>query len=83
MVVKELKRFPARAQLSPLCHSPVKTFNSVRLSIRLLNISITNCEVFHKQAIKFVLSKIKKDNSPGPMWLEHMCSINIIIIIII
>ena len=34
------------------------------------------CEVLHKQAPKFVLSKIKSDNSPGPMWLEHMCSIN-------
>ena len=44
----------------------------------LLNISITNCEAFYKQAIKSVLSKIKKDNSPGPMWSEHMCSINII-----
>ena len=44
---------------------------------------IMNCEAFHIKAIKFVLSKIKKDNSPGPMWLEHMCSINIIIIIII
>ena len=42
-----------------------------------------NCEAFHIKAIKFVLSKIKKDNSPGPMWLEHMCSINITIIIII
>ena len=54
-----------RAQLSPLCHSPVKTFNFVRLPIKLLNISITNCEAFYKQAV--VLSKIKKDNSPGPM----------------
>ena len=35
-----------------------------------------NCEAFYKQAIKFVLSKIKKDNSHGPMWSEHMCSIN-------
>ena len=40
-----------------------------------------NCEVFHIKAIKFVPSKIKKDNLPGPMWPEHMCSINIIIII--
>ena len=72
-----------RAQLSPLCHSLVKTFNSVRLLIRLSNISITNCETFYKQDINFVLSKIKKDNSPGPMWSEHMCSINIIMIIII
>ena len=61
-----------RAQLSPLCHSPLKHLILVRLSIRLLNIRIKNCEAFHKQAIKFVLSKIKKDNSPGPMWLEHM-----------
>ena len=72
-----------RAQLSPLCHSPLKHSILVRLSIRLLNISIKNCEAFHKQAIKFVLSKIMKDNSPGPMWLEHMCSINIIITLII
>ena len=42
-----------------------------------------NFETFHEQAIKFVLSKIEKDNSPGHMWPEHMCSINIIIIIII
>ena len=42
-----------------------------------------NREAFYKQAIKFVLSKIKKDNSPGPMWSEHICSINIIMIIII
>ena len=62
----------SRAQLSPLCLSPVKTFNSVRLSIRLSNISITNCQAFYKQDINFVLSKIKKDNSPGPMWSEHM-----------
>ena len=40
--------------------------------MRLLNIIIKNCEAFYKQAIKFVLSKIKKDNSPGPMWSEHM-----------
>ena len=42
-----------------------------------------NCEAFYKQAKKFDLSKIKKDNSPGLMWLEHMCSINIIMIIIV
>ena len=72
-----------RAQLSPLCHFPVKTFNSVRLSIRLSNISITNYETFYEQDINFILSKIKKNNSPGPMWSEHMCSINIIMIIII
>ena len=52
--------------------SPVKTFNSVRLSIRLSNISIMNCQAFYKQDINFVLSKIKKDNSSGPMWSEHM-----------
>ena len=46
-----------RAQLSPLCHSPLKKFNLVKLSIRLLNINIMNCEAFYKQAIKFVLSK--------------------------
>ena len=57
-------------------------FNLVRLCIRLLNISTTNCEALYKQAPKFVLSKIKSDNSPGPMWLEHMCSINILITII-
>ena len=62
----------SRAQPSPLRLSPVKTFNSVRLSIRLSNISVTNCEAFYKQDINFVLSKIKKDNSPGPMWSEHM-----------
>ena len=73
----------SRAQLSPLCLSPVKMFNLVRLSIRLLNISTTNCEALHKQVPKFVLSKIKSDNSPGHMWLEHICLINIIIIIII
>ena len=61
-----------RVQLSPLCHFPVKMFNSVRLSIRLSNISITNCEAFYKQDINFVLSKIKKDNSPGPMWSEYV-----------
>ena len=66
----------SRAQLSPLCHSPVKTFNLVRLSTRLQNTGIMDCEAFHLKAIKFVLSKIKKDNSPGPMWLDHMCSIN-------
>ena len=64
----------SRAQLSPLCHSPLKHFiQLVRLSIRLLNISIMNCEAFYKQAIKFVLSRIKKDSSPGPMWPEHTC----------
>ena len=48
------------------------------LSIKLLNnINTTNYKALHKQAPKFVLSKIKSDNSPGPMWLEHMCSINI------
>ena len=82
----------SRAQLSPLCLSPVKMFNLVRLSIRLLNINTSNYKALHKQAPKFVLSKIKSDfvlskiksdNSPGPMWLEHMCSINIIMIIII
>ena len=57
-------------------------FNLVRLCIRLLNISNTNCEALYKQAPKFVLSKIKSDNSPGPMWLEHMCSINIFITIV-
>ena len=72
-----------RAQLSPLCHFPVETFNSIRLSIRLSNISITNYETFYEQDINFILSKIKKNNSPGPMWSEHMCSINIIMIIII
>ena len=60
------------AQLSPLCLSPVKMFNLVRLSIRLLNISTSNCKALHKQAPEFVLSKIKSDNSPGSMWLEHM-----------
>ena len=73
----------SRAQLSPLCLSPVKMFNLVRLSIRLLNISTTNYKALYKQAPKPVLSKIKPDNSPGPMWLEHMCSINIFMIIII
>ena len=73
----------SRAQLSPLCLSPVKMFNLVRLSIKLLNINTTNYKALHKQAPKFVLSKIKSDNSPGPMWLELMCSINIFMIIII
>ena len=73
----------SRAQLSHLCLSPVKMFNLVRLSIRLLNIYTTNYKALHEQATKFVLSKIKLDNSPGPMWLEHMCSINIFKIVII
>ena len=71
----------SRAQLSALCFSPVKMFNLVRLSIKLIN--TTNYKALHKQAPKFVLSKIKSDNSPGPMWLEHMCLINIFMIIII
>ena len=53
--------------------SVTKTFNSVGLSIRLLNISMTNCEAFYEQDINFVLSKIKKDNSPGPMWCVSVC----------
>ena len=66
-----LKRFQGpNSHLSVI--PPVKTFNLVRLAIRLLNISITNCEAFYKQAINFVLRKIKKDNSPGPMWFEHV-----------
>ena len=58
-------------------------FNLVRLSLRLLNIGTTICEALYKQAQKFVQSKIKSDNSPGPKWLEYMCSIDIITIIII
>ena len=78
----EFKTF-SRAQLSPLYFSPVKMFNLVRLSIRLLNINTTDYKALHKQAPEFVLSKIKSDNSPGPMWLEHMCSINIFMLMII
>ena len=58
-------------------------FNLVRLSIKLLNINTTNYKALHKQEPKFVLSKIKSDNLPGPMWLEHMCSINNFMIIIV
>ena len=73
----------SRAQLSPLCLSSVKMFSLVKWTIRLLNISTTNYKALYKQAPKFVLCKIKSDNSPGPMWPEHMCSINIFMIIII